>query len=117
MTDIVERLRCWVIATDAVPASDLMDEAADEIERLRNGALESRETVRDGVVPTVTWFDQKIAEECRIAQAEAARLRLTHAEREAIEESMRQNLESDCISTEKAQETNNTLAALLARLA
>jgi hypothetical protein len=35
MIDIVERLRCWVVATDAVPASDLMDEAADEIARLR----------------------------------------------------------------------------------
>jgi hypothetical protein len=66
-----------------------MDEAADEIERLRNGALESRETVRDGVVPTVTWFDQKIAEECRIAQAEAARLRLTAEEREAIQKALK----------------------------
>jgi hypothetical protein len=34
--DIVTRLRRWTIATDAVPASDLMDEAADEIERLRD---------------------------------------------------------------------------------
>ena len=36
--DIVSRLRRWAIATDAVPASDLMDEAADEIERLRSGS-------------------------------------------------------------------------------
>jgi hypothetical protein len=35
MADIVTRLRRWAIATDAVPASDLMDEAAAEIERLR----------------------------------------------------------------------------------
>ena len=35
MNDIVERLRRWAIATDTVPASDLMDEAADEIARLR----------------------------------------------------------------------------------
>ena len=35
MSDIVERLRRWAISTDAVPASDLMDEAADEIARLR----------------------------------------------------------------------------------
>ena len=33
--DIVERLRAWVHTVKAVPASDLMDEAADEIERLR----------------------------------------------------------------------------------
>lgn len=35
MADIVTRLRTWVHAVDAVPASDLMDEAADLIERLR----------------------------------------------------------------------------------
>lgn len=34
-TDIVTRLRRWTHAVDAAPASDLMDEAADEIERLR----------------------------------------------------------------------------------
>jgi hypothetical protein len=36
--DIVPRLRKWTISTNATPASDLMDEAANEIERLRNGA-------------------------------------------------------------------------------
>ena len=35
MTDIVTRLRTWVHSVDAVPASDLMDEAADEIAILR----------------------------------------------------------------------------------
>ena len=35
MKDICERLRCWTHAVDAQPASDLMDEAADEIARLR----------------------------------------------------------------------------------
>jgi len=35
VTDIVTRLRSWVHTVKAVPASDLMDEAADEIERLR----------------------------------------------------------------------------------
>ena len=34
MTDICERLRRWSFSPDAVPASDLMDEAAAEIERL-----------------------------------------------------------------------------------
>lgn len=32
--DLVRRLRRWTHAVDAAPASDLMDEAADEIERL-----------------------------------------------------------------------------------
>lgn len=35
MSDLTDRLRRWAIAPDAVPASDLMDEAADEIARLR----------------------------------------------------------------------------------
>ena len=39
MPDITDRLRRWTIATDAVPASDLMDEAAAEIERLREAIL------------------------------------------------------------------------------
>jgi len=35
MTDIVERLRNWFKDVNAVSAIDLMDEAANEIERLR----------------------------------------------------------------------------------
>lgn len=35
MIAIVERLRRWTHDVNAVPASDLMDEAASEIERLR----------------------------------------------------------------------------------
>jgi len=44
VSDIVKRLRAWVHAVDAVSASDLMDEAADEIARLRLTAAE-REAV------------------------------------------------------------------------
>lgn len=36
MDDLPTRLRRWTHAVDAVPASDLMDEAAAEIERLRD---------------------------------------------------------------------------------
>jgi hypothetical protein len=35
MTDIVTRLRRWTHDVNAAPASDLMDQAANEIERLR----------------------------------------------------------------------------------
>jgi hypothetical protein len=35
LSDIVTRLRRWTHAVDAAPASDLMDEAAREIEMLR----------------------------------------------------------------------------------
>jgi hypothetical protein len=34
MTHLITRLRDWSHARHAAPASDLMDEAADEIERL-----------------------------------------------------------------------------------
>lgn len=47
MSDIVERLRKWVHARDAVPVGDLLDEAADEIDRLRGRWAYSRES--DGV--------------------------------------------------------------------
>ena len=43
MSDIVERLRAWVY-TDSQYAT--AREAAAEIERLRNGAVERRETVQ-----------------------------------------------------------------------
>lgn len=45
MSDIVERLRRWTHAVDAAPACDLMDEAADEIARLRLTDAE-REAIR-----------------------------------------------------------------------
>jgi hypothetical protein len=115
MTDIVARLRSWVKneVQEPDPASVILV-AADEIERLRNGAVENRETVRDGVVPTVTWFDQKIAEECRIAQAEAARLRLTDAERQAIE--LFSTLEWTSMRWSKVEKNADTLRNLLERL-
>jgi len=58
MSDIVSRLRRWSHAVDAAPASDLMDEAADEIERLRDAIRRLAEqdatlSVCDGAV-TVT---------------------------------------------------------------
>jgi hypothetical protein len=34
MNDLTHRLRQWAISTDATPASDLMEAAADEIDRL-----------------------------------------------------------------------------------
>ena len=45
--DIVTRLRRWTHAVDAAPASDLMDEAAREIERLRGDAEASRLRLTD----------------------------------------------------------------------
>ena len=72
MDDIIDRLRRWTHAVDAAPASDLMDDAANEIERLRIAIRRLAEydatlSVCDGNV-TVTM--------------DAA---LTDAEREAIE--------------------------------
>jgi hypothetical protein len=44
MSDIVTRLRRWTHDVNAAPASDLMDDAAREIERLRLTDVE-RETL------------------------------------------------------------------------
>lgn len=45
MSDIVIRLRTWVHAVDAVPVSDLMDEAADTIRSLRDEVAEQRKEI------------------------------------------------------------------------
>jgi hypothetical protein len=72
MSDIVERLRAWVY-TDSQYAT--AREAADEIERLRNGAVERRETVQ---CPHVVG---KTTLHCSLTP-----LALTDAERKAIME-------------------------------
>ena len=66
MGDIVTRLRRWTHAVDAAPAGDLMDEAAVEITHWRLEAGVHRQRAAAAV-------------------AEIARLRLTDAEREAIQ--------------------------------
>jgi hypothetical protein len=96
VNDIVTRLRQWAIATDAVPASDLMDEAAAEIERLRSQPCPY-------VTGTVTRY-------CTLTP-----FTLTDAERAAIAEAMRQVVESDCIATPHALEVIDTLRGLLER--
>lgn len=53
MSDIVERLHKWSISTDAVTASDLMDEAAKEIEWLRQN--------RNHWMRTAAAFDDHLA--------------------------------------------------------
>ena len=53
MSDLVTRLRTWVHSVDAVPASDLMDEAADEIAILRadnSRRANLEQGLRDGIV-------------------------------------------------------------------
>ena len=63
VTDIVKRLRRWTHAVDAAPACDLMDEAADAIESLRQevrtqrmeiaGLREERRAILDADRPRV----------------------------------------------------------------
>jgi hypothetical protein len=72
MSDIAERLRKWFKDVNAVSAIDLMDEAANEIERLRNSAVEGCETVCPHVRGTVT-------QHCSL------NFTLTDEEREAVE--------------------------------
>ena len=83
--------------------SDLFDRITEYVLHggLYNPELMQHEKVRELLI------------DCR---DEIERLRLTDEERAAIEESMRQNVESDCISTGKAQEINATLRSLLSRL-
>ena len=64
MDDIVVRLRKWSISTHAVPASDIMDEAADEIERLRrivamweDCAFKTKDLYGNVFVPRTSTYD------------------------------------------------------------
>jgi len=95
MTDIVKRLRTWCHAVDAESAQDLMDEAAAEIERLRNGAAcphvrgtvtqhcslnftltdEERAAVETAMNGYIAWMDDNVALETRRVQAKLATLR------------------------------------------
>lgn len=65
--DVVERLRRWVHDVHAVSASDLMDEAANEIERLRlqNAAIRSGDvaTLNDAERECLEWAEE-IAGNC-----------------------------------------------------
>jgi len=54
MTPLPTRLRNWTHAADAVPASDLMDEAADRIERLESLTRFQDRVIRSGDTATLT---------------------------------------------------------------
>ena len=92
MTDIVTRLDHWAIENGSVPASDLMDEAAAEIERLRKAPCPH-------VVGTTTQY-------CSLTP-----LTLTDEEREAVKWFARHS--NHGMSMRRAA----TLCSLLERLA
>lgn len=60
--DIIERLRRWTHAVDAAPASDLMDEAAGEIERLRSLTRFQDGVIRSGDVACLTEAEREAVE-------------------------------------------------------
>jgi hypothetical protein len=95
MSDITTRLRRWAISTDAAPASDLMDEAADRIES---------DAKQIGV----------LTEECQALKALCVNgASLTAEEREAIHRA-EARLRTAYVPDD---ETAATLRKLLARLA
>ena len=62
MTDITERLRRWSHDVNAVPASDLMDEAADRIEldaRTISALIADGQTMKDCIVNGATLTDEE----------------------------------------------------------
>ena len=83
--DITERLRRWTIATDAVPASDIMDEAADEIERLRS-VTESMPKEKLAEVSRFGTWNSTSKSPCTLSEctSHSARTLLSDAERQAI---------------------------------
>jgi len=102
MSDIVERIRS--LRYVHVPAaSGLMAEAAAEIERLRNGAADARETVCPHVRGTVT-------QHCSL------NFTLTDEERAAIEDAIETVSEALDLMDGEDSFTTATLRNLLERL-
>jgi hypothetical protein len=116
--DIIARLRRWTHAADAAPASDLMDEAAAKIERLREAirrladqdatlsVCDGNVTVEmDGPCPYVVG---KTTLHCSLTP-----LTLTTKEREAIAEAV--NFYGGVEEDARCQSLAVTLRGLLAR--
>jgi hypothetical protein len=111
MIDIMERLRTWTHSVHAVPVSDVLDEAADEIERLRSAYATAIHCLADN------------AERLRLTDATPQQdatpgdgsvrgedtFTLTDAEREAVERA------ADLIDSKTCGDPS-TLRGLLARL-
>ena len=101
MSDLTDRLRRLSISTDALPASDLMEEAADEIDRLRSQPC-----------PYVTG---NVTKHCTLTP-----FTLTDAEREAVERGYCSLLGVEDMSAECSRwdaEAADTLRGLLERTA
>jgi hypothetical protein len=120
VTDLITRLRKWTIMPAASPASDLMDEAADEIERLSRTGSNDAKTGDDATERCdqgVKCPERDRLEELRTAadladaeyREEISRLRITDAEREAVERA------ADLIDAKTCGDSS-TLRSLLARL-
>lgn len=79
MSDIVQRLRKWCHAVNAASAQDLMDEAADEIERLQEIVAGYTAGISAGNEAKQSYGrnDEK--------RSDANTISLTDAERQAIE--------------------------------
>lgn len=72
MRDIVDRLRAWCHDINAVPASDIMDEAANEIESLRHRVRFADAVIRSGDVATLTEAEREALADAAGRYAEVA---------------------------------------------
>lgn len=87
MDDLPTRLRRWTHAVNAVPASDLMDEAAAEIERLRWRVmtLESAAKYADAMLSERDKQTAPPGVETDAAPSGTRFFQLTHEELDAVE--------------------------------
>jgi hypothetical protein len=109
MNDIVTRLRRWTHAVDAVSASDLMDEAAKEIEGLREVSGRPKSDVELLLARIDSSQRTLIFEQ----EAEIARLRLTDSERDVLREVCRVYADQDDV---ECNEISFVIDRILGRL-
>jgi|GEM_PF-6603628 len=112
MDDLPTRLRRWTHDVDAIPASDLMDEAADAIEKLRRRVTDPMPVFvsgRGNVTPAAYHENDEKRAVCDTKSL------LTDAEREAVEWAA---FEFDAVRPDngRAAERAATLRGLLERM-
>ena len=122
MIDIVERLRTWTHSVHAVPVSDVLDEAADEIERLRSAYATAIHCLADNAerLRLTDATPQQDATQSQGSVRGEGILTLTDAEREAVRfcvtASLPETEKLGGVAGELCRRHGDTLRALLERL-
>ena len=114
MTDLVDRLRRWTVSAAAVPVGDLMDEAADEITRLRGDVEIARMRLEASYGEAEKLQHRVRLQDSVIRSGDVATL--TEAERGAVERARRLIASMMPYESQQGAEDYQALRGLLERM-